>query len=407
MTTAELPWIISVDDHVMEPAHLFQTWLPARHRERGPKVVRLPWERGGGFRNQGFQVASSGPEADFWEFGEIRVAIPKVEAAAGLPPEQIVHEPTTFEDMRPGCFRVKDRLADMDTALIERSLCFPNICRFAGQIFLWMQDRELALASLQAYNDWMVEEWAGESGGRLLPLCLVPLWDPHLAAAEVRRNAARGVRAVTFSELPAALDLPSIYDAAGHWLPFIRACDETGTVICLHIGSGSHVASSSNDAPARVRQATVNFNAQLAFVDWVFSGYLIRFPNLKIAFSESQLGWMPYALERMDRIWRMDNALSGVDHSLFVNPPSTYLPGRVYACFFEDTFGLQVRDSIGVDQITFESDYPHQDSTWPHTHEYLAEATAGMPTEDVYKIARGNAIALFGLEPDLPKGLVS
>jgi predicted TIM-barrel fold metal-dependent hydrolase len=402
MAATEVPWIISVDDHVMEPAHLFQRWLPEKYRERGPKVVRRPWERGPGFRGQGFQVATSGTETDFWDFGDFYFGIPKVEAAAGLPPEEVVHEPIAFADMRPGCFQVKERLADMDKAHIERSLCFPNVFRFAGQIFLWMSDKELALASLRAYNDWMVEEWAGESGGRLLPLCLVPLWDPQLAADEVRRNAARGVRAVTFSELPAALDLPSIHAADGHWLPFIEACDETGTVICLHIGSGSHVASSSSDAPSRVRMSTVNFNAQLAFVDWMFSGHLVRFPNVKLAFSESQLGWMPYALERMDRIWRQGNALAGVDRSVFVNPPSTYMPGRVFACFFEDTFGLEVRDAIGVDQITFESDYPHQDTTWPHTYEYLTEVTAGMPAADIHKIARGNAITLFGLEPELP-----
>src|SRR4029079_1551282 len=140
-----------------------------------------------------------------------------------------------------------------------------------------------------------------------------PLWDPHLAADEVRRNATRGVRAVAFSEMPAALDLPSIYDASGHWLPFIEACDETGTVICLHIGSGSHVASSSADTPSRVRLSTVNFNPPRAFGHCALSGYLIHHPNLKLAFSESQIGWMPYVLERMDRIWRMGTKLSGVD----------------------------------------------------------------------------------------------
>jgi predicted TIM-barrel fold metal-dependent hydrolase len=395
-----LPWqIISVDDHVMEPAHLWQTWLPPRFREQGPKVVRLPWQRGGGFRNQGFEPAASGPETDFWQVADLHFGIPKVEAAAGLPPEEVTHDPIRFEDMQPSCYEVPARLAAMDVAGIERSLCFPNISRFAGQLFLWLDDKELALACVRAYNDWMVEEWAGESGGRLIPLCMVPLWDGQLAADEVRRNAARGVRAVTFSELPAVLGLPSIHDAAGHWLPFIEACDETGTVICMHIGSSSSVPSPSPDAPSCVRMTTVNFNAQLAFADWMFSGHLVRYPDLKLAFSESQIGWMPYVLERMDRIWRMGNAIARID-PIFVNPPSSYLAGRVYGCFFEDDFGVGVRDAIGVDQITFESDFPHQDSTWPHTHEYLSQALAGLPAEDAYKITRGNAIRMLGLEPD-------
>ena len=104
---------------------------------------------------------------------------------------------------------------------VEAQLGFPNYPRFCGQLFLRGKDRDLALLCVQAYNDWMVEEWGGESGGRLIPLCLIPLWDAKLAASEVRRNASRGCRAAAFSELPSYLGLPSIY--SGHWDPFFAA----------------------------------------------------------------------------------------------------------------------------------------------------------------------------------------
>ena len=162
---------------------------------------------------------------------------------------------------------------------------------------------------------------------------------PPRSAATPRGGCAPSA----FTELPAMLGLPSIHDADGHWLPFIQACDDTGTVICIHIGSSSTVPSTGNDAPGRIRQATINFNAQLSFVDWMFSGLLIRYPNLKLAFSESQIGWMPYALERMDRIWRMGNAIAKIDE-IFVEPPSHQMAGRVFGCFFEDDFGIEVRD---------------------------------------------------------------
>src|SRR5258708_38376868 len=104
--------------------------------------------------------------------------------------------------MRDVCYDPKARVDDMLVNPVDSSLCFPSFPRFCGQTFLEAKDREVALACVVAYNDWMVEEWCGDSAGRLIPLCLIPLWDATLAAAEVRRNAARGVRAGSFSEIP-------------------------------------------------------------------------------------------------------------------------------------------------------------------------------------------------------------
>ncbi len=391
--------IISVDDHVMEPPDLWQRRLPAKWRESGPRVVRMPWELGPGFRQPLFRPAASGPETDGWIVDDIVQLIPRALAFAGQTAAEMDERPISYAEMRPGCYDVKARLSDLDVINVEKSLCFPNITRFCGQLFLWVGNKDLALACVKAYNDWMVEEWAGESGGRLLPLCLIPLWDAQAAADEVRRNAARGVRAVAFTELPAALGLPSIHDADGYWLPFIEACDETSTVICLHIGSSSTHVTTSPDAPVCVPQALVSTNAQLCLADWLFSGLLARYPHLKLAFSESQIGWMPYLFERVDRIWRRGHTFARIPETL-TQPPSSYVKGRIFGCFFEDDFGLDVRESVGVDQITFESDYPHQDSTWPDTANYVERIMAGLSDEERYKILRGNAIRMLDLPPD-------
>ena len=113
--------------------------------------------------------------------------------------------------MRKGCWDQKARLEDMDVNWVEASLSFPTFPRFCGQTFLEAKDRELAMLCVRAYNDWMVEEWCAGTGGRLIPLCIIPLWDAEEAAKEVRRNAARGVHAVCFSEIPHHLGLPSIH----------------------------------------------------------------------------------------------------------------------------------------------------------------------------------------------------
>jgi predicted TIM-barrel fold metal-dependent hydrolase len=305
--------------------------------------------------------------------------------------------PITYDEMRPGCYDPKARVADMELNWVDASLSFPSFPRFCGQTFLEATDRELAEACVYAYNDWMVDEWCGDSDGRLIPLCLVPLWDAELAAAEARRNAARGVRAVCFSEIPPHLGLPSIH--SGLWDPFFAACEETRTVVCMHIGSSSKMPATSADAPTAVA-ATLSFgNAMSSLTDFLFSGVLVRFPTLKLAYSEGQIGWIPYILERADDVWREHRAWGGVA-DIVPEPPSTYYYRQVYGCFFRDRHGIDSLRTVGVDNTTFETDYPHTDSTWPDTKRIAEEYMAGLPGDVVYKVMRGNALRMLDLPAD-------
>jgi predicted TIM-barrel fold metal-dependent hydrolase len=317
----------------------------------------------------------------------------RVMAAAGYPREQVQVVPITYEEMRPGCYEPGARLADMAEAGIDASISFPTWIRFCGQALSEAHDKQLGLACVRAYNDWMVEEWCADP--RLVPLVVIPLWDPALAAEEVRRNAARGVRAVAFSEIPAYLGYPSIHDKDRYWDPFLAACDETGTVVNMHIGSGSRMPSTSADAPMMVQSTATFTNCMLSMCDWLFSGVFMRFPDLKIAYSEGQIGWIPYVLERADHVWRENRGSTGA-HNLD-REPSEFFAEHVYGCFFADQFGLDNLDRIGVDHVMFECDYPHQDSTWPHTRKVAQEMTHGMDPEVVRRIMRGNAIELYHL----------
>ena len=393
----ELPKIVSVDDHVVEPAHLWQTWLPERFKEAGPRVERRGIGEmshiGGGAYRQTFD--EDGPQGDCWIYEDLIYINKRHVAAVGFDRDDMTQSPITYDEMRPGCYDPKARIEDMEMNHVEASLSFPSFPRFCGQTFTEAKDRDLALACVEAYNDWMVEEWCGDSGGRLVPLIIVPLWDADLAAAEVQRNADRGCHAVCFSEIPPHLGLPSIH--SGYWDPFFAVCQDTKTVVNMHIGSSSRMPATSGDAPIAVAASLSFNNAMASLSDWLFSGKLVQFPELQLAYSEGQIGWLPYILERVDDVWREHRAWGGVK-DLVPEPPSSYFHRQVIGCFFRDKHGLKSLDEIGVDNVTFETDYPHTDSTWPDTKKIAEEMMADLPDDVVRKIVRGNAIRAYSLD---------
>ncbi|WTW99654.1 amidohydrolase [Streptomycetaceae bacterium NBC_01309] len=392
----EMPLIISVDDHVLEPRTLWWDQLPAGVRERGPRVVRekVTLEFSGG--NYGFRRdVPDGQWCDVWVYDDLVFPTGLLHAPAGFPEDEVSNLPAIYEDFRPGVYDQAARLVDMDVNHVEAAVNFPNTFpRFCGQGFAERGDKDLAYRCIRIYNDWMIDDWSGGAGrGRLIPLTLVPLWDPELAAAEVRRCAAKGSYAIAFSENPSRLGFASMH--SGAWDPLWEACQETGTVVTMHIGSSSHMPSTSPDAPLAVSMTLSSQNAQGSLCDWIFSGTLARFPQLTVAYAESQVGWMPYLLERADLVWR--DGVGGVD---LPQPPSSYVPGRVYGCVFDDQHGLISREAVGMGNIVFETDYPHSDGTWPHSREVAHRlcSNAGMDAEDTYRFLRGNAIKAFGLE---------
>jgi predicted TIM-barrel fold metal-dependent hydrolase len=301
----------------------------------------------------------------------------------------------TYDEMRPGCYERDARVADFALNGVDGSLPFPTFPRFCGQTFLEAQDHDLGLACVRAFNDWMVEEWCGPSGGVNLPLGILPLWDAALAADEVRRTTARGVRAWCFSEIPPRLGLPSIH--SGGWDPLFAAVDEVAGVLCMHIGSSSTMPAASPDAPEAVGGTLAFNNAFASMADWLFSGKLIDFPSLKLAYSEGQIGWIPYALERADTVWEHHDPWMHTKERI-PEPPSTYYWGRIFGCFTADRHGLANLDAVGRDNICFETDYPHTDTTWPESRAYAEAMVAGLDEETTYKVLRGNAIAMLGLD---------
>ena len=394
---ADLPTMISVDDHVMEPKELWQEQLPASLRERGPRTVREKVKLSFKGGHYGFERnAEDGQWCDVWLFDDLVTPTGLLHAPAGVPRDEQRNIPAVYEDFRDGTWDQTARLADMDLNHVDAAINYPNIFpRFAGQGFLERSDKELALTCLRIYNDWMIDDWcAGAGKGRLIPLTLVPLWDPALAAEEVRRCAAKGSYAIAFSENVAKLGQPSLY--TGAWDVLWEACQETETSVSMHIGSSSSMPTTSDDAPLATSMSMYAQNAQGSLCDWVFSGSLERFPDITIAYAESQVGWMPFQLERMDAVWR--DGRGDVDHVKTL--PSEQVKGRVYGCVFDDLHLLINRDAVGTDHILWETDYPHSDGTFPHSRKIAHElfTAAGMNAEECRMVLRSNAVKAYGLD---------
>jgi predicted TIM-barrel fold metal-dependent hydrolase len=371
--------MVSVDDHLVEPPDLFDHTLPERWRDRAPKVVRQP------------------DGSDVWTFeGQV---IPNIglNAVAGRPKEEYGIEPTAFDEMRPGCWDVDERVKDMDAGGVLGSMCFPSFPGFAGRLFAASDDKDLALAVLQAYNDWHVDVWAGSHPGRFIPIGLPVIWDPELAAAEVHRLAGKGVHSVTFTENPAALGYPSFH--SDHWDPLWRACCDTDTVLSIHLGSSGKLVVTAPDAPMDVMITLQPMNICQAAADLLWSRVLKEFPAIRIALSEGGTGWIPYFLDRLDRTYDMHHLWTGQDFGGRL--PSEVFRQHFLTCFIADPVGLNLRHDIGIDNIAWECDYPHSDSSWPEAPEELVTAAAryDVPRDDLDKITHENAMRWYSYDP--------
>ncbi|HUE07973.1 MAG TPA: amidohydrolase family protein [Acidimicrobiales bacterium] len=364
--------VISVDDHVVEPAHMFEGRLPAAVQARAPRIVETP---------QGHQV---------WEFEGERYTQVGMNAVAGRRPDSHGLEPFRFEQMRPGCYDVDARIRDMDINGVWASVNFPSqITGFCGRVFFDCPDPQLGLGCIRAWNDWLFEEWFSRHPDRIVPLGITYLADPEIAAAEIRRNAERGFTSVTFPERPHEIGLPSLWDRQ-HWDPIIEAVVETDMVVSLHVGSSGMETGPPGGAPLQIGATLFGQRSLTAATEWLWSEYPLRHSDLKIAMSEGGIGWVAMLIDRLDNM--VDR--SGYGRGWKVRP-SEVLRRNFWFCTLDDPSTIDTRHAIGVENIMVEVDYPHGDGTWPDTQRVIEECWGHIPTDELRAMCCENASALY------------
>ena len=368
---------VSVDDHLLEPANTFEGRLPRHLQDRAPRIIK---------DDNGI---------DTWLFEDEKVAINGGNVMRCWEPEHMYAGAIGYDEIRPGTYDVHERIRDMDIGGIYASLCFPSmVFGFAGWRFMKMKDPELKLATLRAYNQWILEEWAGAYPDRLIPAQVSVLWDAELAAKEIRANAERGFHAVTFSENPETLGLPSLY--SGYWDPFFQACEETGTVVNLHVGSSGATMLPSKDSPLEVLSSLFTVSALGSAIDWIYTLIPVRFPNLKLVLSEGGLGWIPMLLDRLlyQERYYVQEGLTSTWDGIKESPREVFLRNFWFTAYFDPSTIPHLPPEV-LAKVMYESDYPHADSSWPDTQSMLMTQFDGLSDEAIEGMTFRTACELY------------
>ncbi len=381
MSAPEL--IIDADSHITEPHDVWTARAPKKYLDQVPHVVR----------NAG---------NDQWMLGDKTLSRVGVTAPAGwptFPPEY----PPTYDDVHPGAFEAAARLRYMDEAGIWAQVLYPNVGGFGSQNFLELEDEELKLLCVTAYNDFLVE-WSSEDSNRLLPVIATPFWDINETVKEVERCIALGARGILFTGEPQRYGLPVLGDP--HWDPLWDLAQESGLPIHFHIGNASTLEDSS---PQRYAHhgvaASQSYTAVSLFMkngvqcsDLITSGVLNRYPRIKFVSVESGVGWLPFMLEATDYSWLgafRPGRLRTADDIL----PSELFKQSVYVTYwFESVAPHHFLDILPVDNMLFETDFPHTTCLFKNIQETIENGIGTIEASVRRKILWDNAAKLYRIE---------
>ncbi|HEX6477141.1 MAG TPA: amidohydrolase family protein [Acidimicrobiales bacterium] len=385
--------IVDGDCHILEPPDIWRNWLPKELQDKAPKLVEdvdggSAWQFAGAAEPDPIGLVST-PGMQFDEFRWTGV---------------------TYEDARRGCYVGTERLADMDIDGVDAEILFPPQ-RTVGH-FLGDEDDAFVLAGIEAYNNFLWEEFCAPDRDRLIGMAQMPSTGIDDAVDGLRKAKARGFKGVVTSCWPSGGD--SISDADD---PFWAAASDEGIPVCIHINLASRRARQSQRRAAeaaaakgggglyggKAAKANAKAVAGLGSVfstvpstigQLIFTGTFERFPALHVAMIETGVGWIPHFLEQIDdRYWR-NRSWGNIP---IKEPPSFYWFRNMSATFITDRNGVENRYGVGVDNMMWSSDYPHHGNDWPYSRMTIDAMMSNIDRDERRRIVGANAARIFGL----------
>ncbi|MDO8731513.1 MAG: amidohydrolase family protein [Actinomycetota bacterium] len=374
--------LLSIDDHIIESPTTFDNHMPAKYKDQAPKLVKDP----------------DNPLLDRWEFQGATSFTGGLGAVVSLPKEEWGFDPGSLAELRPGTYNLDEKVRDMDVNGILAGMNFPTFPGFAGTHLAAMPDKDLALAAIKAYNDFLMDEMCAAYPGRFIPMGIIPFFSIEESVKEIQRLAAKGCVSITVPETPYGIGQPDF--ASGHWDPVFKAMVDANMVASMHIGGGFGLIT----RPATTLPDDIIILAPLvstiACTDIMTSGLLKRIPDIKFAMSEGGLGWIPFLLDRMDR-HMVNHSWTHLDSLPKGKTPTEVWKDNFLACFITEPTALLTRERYGTHTIAWECDYPHSDCTWPYSPELLSKElnAAGCSDKEIDMITWENVSNFFGWDP--------
>ena len=359
--------IIDADAHITEPPDTWTARAPAKYRDRVPRVV----DTGGTIGPISFKQS--------WSLDGTTMG--------GAP---------DFEDLHPGSYDSKARLAYMDEAAIWAQVLYPNVGGFGAQNFLKSDDEGLKVACVQTYNDFL-QEWCSADPDRLIGIAAMPFWNVPAAVQEVQRAAEMGMRGILFTGEPQRFGQPFLGDQ--HWDPLWAVAQEAGLPVHFHIGGGE------DDMMSQIRgnaTAYLYLKNAIQVADLITCGLLDRFPDLKFVSVESGCGWVPFVLESVTGVGspmpQREGAPPRPKYKRAGTAPDVLFERQVYVTlWFEQVMPHHLLDVIPVDNVLFETDFPHPGGLYGNIQETIERGLGDIPADIRRKFLWENSAKLYNI----------